>query len=34
MGKEYFENGILKFEGEYSYGKKMGKIKSIMIMEF
>ena len=25
--KEYYKNGVLKFEGEYIYGKKTGKVK-------
>ena len=32
-GKEYNDDGNLQFEGEYLYGKKMGKGKNIIMME-
>ena len=31
-GKEYYDNGNLKYEGEYINGERNGKKKSIMLI--
>ena len=34
IGKEYYENGKVKFEGKYLCGKKMEKEKNIILMVY